>query len=300
MNLNKLLLWLLTILWFVAGAWWYSHSSCASCNAETPPVAGAATSCPSFSFNDGSFILNNADNVKFGKSNDAPIISMGMAGGMDELAKYFASQTARTVTVTGNYSAAEKNATTFANLGLARADAIKKLLVAKGISEKSIITKAEANESLCYNTGGDTLTGGVALSLSAAQVATAAVPVTIATDTAKPKTLFEPRTVYFVTGKNQLNITKELDDYLVKANKYLAENKDKKLLVTGHTDNVGDAAKNVTLSADRAAFVKGILGKRGIPAAQITTGGKGMAEPIADNATADGKAKNRRVTIVLQ
>ena len=107
-------------------------------------------------------------------------------------------------------------------------------------------------------------------------------------------------TVYFVTGKNQLNITKELDDYLVKANKYLAENKDKKLLVTGHTDNVGDAAKNVTLSADRAAFVKGILGKRGIPAAQITTGGKGMAEPIADNGTADGKAKNRRVTIVLQ
>ena len=297
MNLNKLLLWLLTILWFVAGAWWYSHSSCTSCNAETPPVAVAASpSCPSFSFNDGSFNVNNAENVRFGKSNDAPILGTSIGGSMDELAKYFASLKGRTVTVTGNYSNTEKNTTTFENLGLARADAIKKMLVAKGISEKNISTKGEVNESLCYNASADTLTGGIALSVSAAQVAT----VPVVADTVKPKTLFEPRTVYFVTGKNELNITKELDDYLVKANKYLAENKDKKLLVSGHTDNVGDAAKNLQLSADRAAFVKDLLSKRGIPSAQITTEGKGMTAPIADNATTEGKAKNRRVTIVLQ
>ena len=298
MNLNKLLLWLLTIVWFVAGAWWYSHSSCASCNAETPPIAAAATSCPSFSFNDGSFNVNNADNVRFGKSNDVPILNSSIGRSMDEVVKYLGGLVAsRTLTVTGNYSSSEKTVTGFENLGLARADAIKKLLIAKGISEKNIVTKAEVNESLCYNASGDTLTGGIALNVSGAVAAS--VPVVVA-DTTKPKTLFEPRTVYFVTGKNQLNITKELDDYLVKANKYLVENKDKKLLVTGHTDNVGDATKNVKLSADRAAFVKSILGKRGIPAAQVATDGKGMAEPIADNATAEGKAKNRRVTIVLQ
>ena len=71
-------------------------------------------------------------------------------------------------------------------------------------------------------------------------------------------------------------------------------------MITGYTDNVGDADKNIQLSAARAAFVKAELVKKGINESQMETTGKGMAEPVADNATADGKAKNRRVTIAIQ
>ncbi len=297
MNFNKLLLWLLTLLWFVAGAWWYSHSSCSSCNAETAVVAPTTpTTCPTFSFTDDGFAENNNGNVQFAKSGSEPIISMAMNTSLDKISNHVSTLVpSRLLTITGQYGNAEKYTGTFENLGLARADAIKKLLMAKGVAEKSIVTKAELKEDLCYNTTADTLTGGAIFSLAQTESKAA-----VADTTALPAPLFEPRTVYFTTGKNDLNITKDLEDYLVKANAYLTANKDKKLLVSGHTDNVGDANKNVKLSADRAAFVKTILEKRGIPAAQITTEGKGMQVPIADNATADGRAKNRRVTIVLQ
>lgn len=293
MNFNKFLMWLLTLLWFVAGAWWYSHSSCSSCNVETAAVVDPTSpvSCPSFSFSDGSFSSNATENFRFPKSSDELLVSPTMSKTLEEIIKY---SSGRLLTITGQYGSAEKTVGSFANLGLARADAFKKILISRGVAEKNIATSAEVREDLCYNATKDTITGGVSIALAKATAVSA--PDT----TALPAPLFEPRTVYFTTGKNELNITKELEDYLTKANAYLATNKDKKLLVTGHTDNVGDANKNVKLSSDRALFVKTNLEKRGIPAAQIITEGKGMQVPISDNTTADGRAKNRRVTIVLQ
>lgn len=297
MNFNKLLLWLLTLLWFIAGAWWYSHSSCSSCNAETAPVVPPTpASCPTFSFNDASYSLTNEGNLHFAKSGNDPEVSATMSNTLEELVKYAKSRNpVRLLTITGQYSSGEKTISPYENIGLARAEVLKKLLIAKGIASNNIATKAEINEGICYNKTADSLTGGAIFTMAAAENKTV-----IATDTALAAPLFEPRTVYFNTGKNQLNITKDLENYLVKADAYLKANPNKKLLVTGHTDNVGDANKNQKLSADRAAFVKTILAKRGINAAQIITEGKGMQVPIADNITADGKAKNRRVTIVLQ
>jgi OmpA-OmpF porin, OOP family len=295
MNFNKLLIWLLTVLWFAAGAWWYSHSSCSSCNAETAAVVDPVSnsSGPSFNFNDGSYALNNAENLRFAKSGYDPVVGNTMTTTLNDITKYTVEQNpSRLLTITGQYDSTEVNSSKFENLGLARADAVKKILIAKGISEKNIATRAEMNGGLYYKLSPDTLIGGILINIAAAENKTV--------DTAMAAPLFDPRTVYFNTGKNNLNITPELENYLVKAAAYLATNKDKKLLVTGHTDNVGDPNKNLNLSADRAAFVKTILSKRGIPASQIITEGKGMQVPIADNATEEGKAKNRRVTIVLQ
>jgi outer membrane protein OmpA-like peptidoglycan-associated protein len=69
--------------------------------------------------------------------------------------------------------------------------------------------------------------------------------------------------------------------------------------VAGHTDNVGDAATNKKLSADRAASVRQSLVSRGIPEARITAEGLGADKPIAPNDTDDGRAKNRRVELVV-
>mgnify|MGYP003416984196 FL=1 len=112
--------------------------------------------------------------------------------------------------------------------------------------------------------------------------------------------LFKPYTVYFATGQNSLNVSGELQTYLQQANAYLQTHTDKKLVVTGHTDNVGNAEKNLALSAQRAAFVKTQLEQQGIAAEKINSQGKGMTEPVEDNSTAEGRAKNRRVTIQLQ
>jgi len=69
--------------------------------------------------------------------------------------------------------------------------------------------------------------------------------------------------------------------------------------IVGYTDNQGDPAANVTLSDARAASVKQQLVNGGIAADRITTAGMGEQNPIADNGTAEGRAKNRRTELEI-
>ncbi len=71
------------------------------------------------------------------------------------------------------------------------------------------------------------------------------------------------------------------------------------ITVTGHTDDVGGDAFNQKLSRRRADAVKAYFAKHGIDAAKIKTAGRGKANPIADNKTAQGRARNRRVEVVI-
>lgn len=65
--------------------------------------------------------------------------------------------------------------------------------------------------------------------------------------------------------------------------------------VQGHTDSTGNEAFNLSLSQKRAQAVMDYLVSQGVPAAQLTAKGYGQSAPIADNKTADGRQKNRRV-----
>ena len=69
--------------------------------------------------------------------------------------------------------------------------------------------------------------------------------------------------------------------------------------VVGHTDNVGSDAVNNPLSINRAAATRDYLVSRGVAGNRIAIDGRGSREPIADNATAAGKARNRRVEIFV-
>lgn len=70
--------------------------------------------------------------------------------------------------------------------------------------------------------------------------------------------------------------------------------------VVGHTDNTGSDAVNNPLSVNRANAVRDYLVMRGVPAARITTEGRGSYEPVADNTSEAGRARNRRVEIFLR
>ena len=69
------------------------------------------------------------------------------------------------------------------------------------------------------------------------------------------------------------------------------------VIATGHTDSIGTDAYNQKLSERRATSVKEYMVSKGIPAAKITTLGKGETQPVATNKTKEGRAKNRRVDI---
>ncbi len=69
------------------------------------------------------------------------------------------------------------------------------------------------------------------------------------------------------------------------------------IIAVGHTDSVGGDAYNQKLSIKRAEAVKAYLVTKGIEKNRVYTEGKGEKQPVADNKTKEGKAKNRRVEI---
>lgn len=71
------------------------------------------------------------------------------------------------------------------------------------------------------------------------------------------------------------------------------------VLVVGHTDSVGSDAYNERLSLRRANAVRNYLVGKGVDAARIRTEGRGETQPIADNATEEGRARNRRVEVQI-
>ena len=88
--------------------------------------------------------------------------------------------------------------------------------------------------------------------------------------------------------KNLDNLAKSLSDF-----------GDSKLLLVGHTDDVGTDTYNLDLSRRRAAAVADYLISRGVPAARIATSGRGESEPIAPNDSDADRQKNRRVEVAI-
>ena len=80
----------------------------------------------------------------------------------------------------------------------------------------------------------------------------------------------------------------------------LKEDTNRKVLIEGHTDNVGTDEYNQGLSERRAASVQAALFERGVEASQISTVGKGETTPVAGNDNAAGRQQNRRVELVFQ
>ena len=69
------------------------------------------------------------------------------------------------------------------------------------------------------------------------------------------------------------------------------------VIAVGHTDSIGSDAYNQKLSVKRAETVKAYLVSKGIEKNRVYTEGKGEKQPVADNKTKEGQAKNRRVEI---
>lgn len=94
----------------------------------------------------------------------------------------------------------------------------------------------------------------------------------------------------------QSNSTKDLE----KIYNLLIQAENSKLTIVGHTDNVGGDAANIPLSKNRAQAIVNYLKNKGIPENRFQMiDGKGANEPVADNSTEAGKAKNRRVVITF-
>lgn len=104
--------------------------------------------------------------------------------------------------------------------------------------------------------------------------------------------------VLFATGESTLlPVAERRLDAVARALSQLGTSR--VVVIEGHTDSRGSEESNERLSKDRAEAVRGYLIGRGLSPAQLTAVGKGESEPIADNETAEGRANNRRVELVI-
>ena len=104
--------------------------------------------------------------------------------------------------------------------------------------------------------------------------------------------------IYFDTNKYNINSTSK--QTLNKLANVFNEFKDTNILVVGHTDNTGDNAYNLSLSKNRAYAVNNYFkNNSGINSSRLNVNWFGEAKPMADNSSASGRAKNRRVNIVI-
>lgn len=103
--------------------------------------------------------------------------------------------------------------------------------------------------------------------------------------------------VLFATGKSAL-----LPSAQGRLNEAVAALKEdgRAITIVGHTDSVGSDESNMTLSRQRAESVRTYLVTHGIPEGNVKAEGAGESQPVADNATPEGRANNRRVEIILE
>jgi len=104
--------------------------------------------------------------------------------------------------------------------------------------------------------------------------------------------------IYFI--QSTATIKDESYEALDQITGVLRRNSDLKMIISGHTDNIGEEQSLIELSQQRADAIKDYLVRKGgIDAKRITSIGKGRSEPLNDNSTEEKKAKNRRVEFTV-
>ena len=283
--------WLALAIWSAGATWWHTCKIKQLCDAPMVADVGAVDVKFPLEIIDGSSLsLVSPGNFGFAKSG-ADANYRVVQREIDSLAAYLKVNPDKQVTITGYYTSAEVNGTKWPDLGIARAEGIKKYYVNHGLPENMFVTKSELKEDIKFSP--DSLNGGIAFGF------TNKTSETKLAEAQKFEGIFEELDLYFNTGSTEYIKTADNQKFLEEAQKYLAANKEKKLLLTGQTDNVGTRASNAVLARERANQAKKQLISLGLPEAQLTTDSKGQTKPKVSNATAEGKAANRRVAIVV-
>ena len=198
------------------------------------------------------------------------------------------------IKITGYCLSSEKNTTAFPNLGFARANEIKNYMITKGIPSSKFDIEGITKEYWQHKN--DTITGPVSYTLTN-DILLAKGEDWLAL---KEKINQNPLVLYFNTNETQLDLTLEERNKITDLVRYLDHVPEARIRCVGHTDNVGERKVNIYLGQTRAKFAKTYLISNGITKERIITDSKGPDEPIADNVTLEGKARNRRTVITIQ
>lgn len=259
-------------------------------------VASTALAPAALLIKDGSaFSATAPKHIDFNKSSYSYItpLSGEVNTSLNKTATYLKAHPDRSLTINGIYAKNETNGSAFPNLGLARANNVKQILAKLGVpggqllTSSSLLATGVTMKNIMHN--GVNFNFGKATNDVADRVAKI-----------KARLLGKPLTLYFASGKQEVNLTAgqrtDFSDLVF----YLDNVAKSSLEVGGHTDNVGAANVNTRLSRKRAEFVRDYLVGNGLGVKRMNAKGFGPSKPIAQNDTDAGKAKNRRVEVTLR
>ena len=297
--MNRTLFWALVFilaLWLLLGSWFIK---CQICGVPVAAVAAPAKSTRLLIQDGAAFKTTATGHFDFKKSNNTYItpLTTDVNNSINQTTAYLKANPNRSITVTGLYTEAETNNSVFPSLGLARANEVKKAMVASGISAKQLLT---ADQLLATNSAikEGVLIDGVNFSFTAT---TADLEDRLAA--IKSRLDANPVTIYFPTGEQIVALNQAQRQDFADLVFYMDNVAGSSLEVGGHTDNQGDRKDpkiNTRLSRKRAEFVRDYLTANGLQANRLTAQGYGSKIPIANNGTKAGRKENRRVEVRLK
>lgn len=285
---------LLPILAFVALAliarWWYVCRILGNCGATPEPQTIVTDRLQTLAFKNGSkTILSGYDHFDFDTGYVAPKLNANNGVFLDKVAEYLLKNPELLLNITGGYGLDEegRNRGFFENLGLARANAIRNLLVERNLEPARI--------TLSYNHGAP----GIRQQPIIFDVYTAAQKV----EFIPLAYTFEDMTFSdesFVPNGVEFRPILPLVEYADSVRKFLTLHKTRALSIVGHTDNHGDAKANLKLGTERAENVMRYFRELGVPPRQMAAFSEGGKHPVSDNSTEVGRRRNRRINFILE
>jgi outer membrane protein OmpA-like peptidoglycan-associated protein len=189
--------------------------------------------------------------------------------------------------VTGFYFEGESKPRRFDNLGFARAEEIKKMLAAAGVPADRIRVRARAIDET------EGVREGFFEGFETRWVEPEKKEVVETVQTLADRII-----IRFPTGSTIGKYDDAVNTYFDQLAEHVKQSGET-ITLTGHTDNVGDPDRNMTLGQARADAVKALLLRKGVKPEQITTATKGQTQPVTTNDTEEGRAENRRVEVRL-
>jgi len=219
-------------------------------------------------------------------------LSDKLTASFTKTADYLKANPKRSIRITGLYTDKEENNSVLPSLGMARANDIKGMLTDMGVSSKQIELDARMDNTLSFEQE-ETIGGATYAFFDGAESGDKLAQV-------EKRLRANPLILYFQTGSETLNLSNEQREQFADLVYYLDNKEGGRANAVGHTDNRGAEDMNRRLSRKRAEFVRHYLGTNGINKNLIVATGQGPDQPIADNGTDGGRAKNRRVEISIK
>jgi len=289
---NFLLAFIIFLGWSILGIWYYTCKTKNLCIENTNPVKEVISnpveeikSGFSVFADNGSTIFEFNDQLEINNKNASVYVPDALLCYRDSIFRYLNNNQDKELLVQGFYKNQEVDS--IGSFGMQRAENIKNMLVDHGINAKRISTEA-VQEIYDYDDTG-IYNGGIKIIVN-----------TVSEDrTEEIEKSITSKTLYADFGSADFKPDNTLKAYTLELKNYLERNPEKNVNIIGHTDDVGSAEANFVVGSNRALNVKNYFISQGIAADKITSDSKGETRPIATNDNEAGRAKNRRIEILV-